>query len=128
LEGNSDVVSDDQHGDPTGNKQFKYHIGGFGYPFDDPEAMYNIKVITIDLTQTSGDHLAHVREGLRSNVHLMADVMQIFNCHYKFSIAGQPNVMFNKEDSGNSADNFASLFTHDHSEYYVRSEAELSSK
>ncbi|WP_246162546.1 MbnP family protein [Sphingobacterium phlebotomi] len=127
LEGNSDVVSDDQSGDPTGNKQFKYHIGGFGYPFDDPEAMNNIKIITVDLTKTSGDHLAHVREGLRSNVHLMVDVMQIFNGPYKLSIADKPNVMFNKEDSGHIAGNFASLFTHDHSENYVRSEEELSS-
>ncbi|WP_231390055.1 MbnP family protein [Sphingobacterium pedocola] len=127
LEGNSDVVTDDQQGDPTGNKQFKYHIGGFGYPFDDPEAMNNIKVITVDLTKTSGDHLAHVRADLRSNVHLMVDLMQIFNGPYKLSIADKPNVMFNKEDSGNIAGNFGSLFTHDHTENYVRSEEELSS-
>jgi len=126
LEGNSNVVSDDQQGDPTGNKQFKYHIGGFGYPFDDPEAMNNIKVISVDLTKTSGDHLAHVRKGLRSNVHLMVDVMQIFNGPNQWSIANKPNVMFNKEDSGKIAGNFASLFTHDHSENYVKSEAELS--
>lgn len=127
LEGNSDVVSDDQQGDPTGNKQFKYHIGGFGYPFDDPEAMNNIKIITVDLTKTSGDHLAHVRADLRSNVHLMVDLMQIFNGPYKLSIADKPNVMFNKEDSGNIAGNFGALFTHDHTENYVRSEEELSS-
>lgn len=32
-----------------------------------------------------------------------------------------------QEDSGKIAGNFESLFTHDHSENYVRSEAELSS-
>lgn len=126
LEGNSPVVSDDRNGDPTGNKQFKYHIGGFGYPFDDPEAMDNITVVTVDLTQASGDHLVHVREGLRSNVHLFVDVMQIFNGPYTFSIADKSNVMFNKEDSGNIAGNFASMFIHDHTENYVRSESELS--
>ena len=127
LEGNCDLVSDDVHGDPTGNKQFKYHIGGFGYPFDDPEAMNNIKIISMDLTKTNTDDIAHVREGLRSNVHLMVDVMKVFNGPYTFSIAQKPNVMFNKEDSGNIAGNFQSLFTHDHTENYVRSEGELSS-
>ncbi|MCL7989077.1 hypothetical protein M8998_14100 [Sphingobacterium sp. lm-10] len=125
LEGNSPVVSDDREGDPTGNKQFKYHIGGFGYPFDDPEAMDNITIVTVDLTRAAGDHLAHVREGLRSNVHLLVDVMQIFNGPHTFSIADKSNVMFNKEDSGNIARNFASMFTHDHTENYVRSESEL---
>ncbi len=127
LEGNSEVVADDRTGDPTGNKQFKYHIGGFGYPFDDPEAMDNIKIVNVDLTQTGGDHIAHVREGLRSNVHLMVNLMKIFDGPNAVSIAKTPNVMFNKDDSGRIAGNFASMFTHDHTENYVRSESELGS-
>ncbi len=123
LEGNSPVVTIQQ--DPTGNQQFKYHIGGFGYPFDDPEAMDNIKIITVDLTQASGDHLAYVREGLRSNVHLTVDVMKIFNGPNTINIAETANVMFNKEESGKIAGNFSSLFTHDHTENYVRTESEL---
>ncbi len=123
LEGNSPVVSIQQ--DPTGNQQFKYHIGGFGYPFDDPEAMDNIKTVTVDLTQASGDHIAYVRDGLRSNVHLTVDIMKVFNGPNAIKLSEIANVMFNKEESGKIADKYTTMFTHDHTENYVRSESEL---
>jgi len=119
LEGYCDLISDDQQGDPTGNKQFKYHIGGFG-GYSAP-TINNIKVITLDLTQAGP---AKVREGLRSNVHLFVDIMQVFNGPHTFSIPEHPNVMFS-EYSVNIANNFPAMFSHDHTENFIKSEDEL---
>ncbi|MFC7522388.1 MbnP family protein [Parapedobacter sp. GCM10030251] len=119
FEGHCNLVSDDQQGDPTGNKQFKYHIGGFG-GYSAP-TINNIKVITVDLAPGG---MAKVRAGLRSNVHLLVDVMQVFNGPHTFSIPEHPNVMFS-EYSVHIANNFPSMFSHDHTENFVRSEDEL---
>ncbi|MEN5379233.1 MbnP family protein [Sphingobacterium kitahiroshimense] len=119
MEGYCDLISDNQQGDPTGNKQFKYHIGGFG-GYNAP-TLNNIKTITVDL-KTAGT--AQVREGLRSNVHLFVDIMKIFNGPHTFSIVEHPNVMFS-EYSVNIANNFPHFFTHDHTENFVKSEDEL---
>jgi len=110
LEGNSAVISDDQQGDPTGKKQFKYHIGGFG-GYNAP-TINNIKTITVDLN-TAG--IARVRKGRQSNIHLFVDVMKFFNGSNVLSIKEHPNVMFS-EYSTNIAKNFTELFTHDHTE------------
>ncbi len=119
FEGNCELISDDQAGDPTGKKQFKYHIGGFG-GYSAP-TLNNIREITVDL---NAGGLAQVREGLRSNVHLFVDLMQVFNGPLTFSIPEHPNVMFS-EYSVNIANNFTSMFTHDHTENFARSEEEL---
>ena len=119
MEGTSPVISDDQQGDPTGKKQFKYHIGGFG-GYSAP-TLNNIKEINIDLTSAG---VAEVRSGLRSNVHLFVDLMKVFNGPHTFSIASHPNVMFS-EYSKNIAGNFLHLFTHDHTENYVKAGDEL---
>jgi len=121
LEGYCNAISDDQQGDPTGNKQFKYHIGGYGGYNPKAPTLNNIKEITMDLNQAG---IAQVREGLRSNVHLFLDVMKVFNGPYTFSIVQHPNVMFS-EFSQNIANNFTSMFTHDHTENFVKSESEL---
>lgn len=110
LEGNAAVISDDVNGDPTGKKQFKYHIGGFG-GYSAP-TINNIKVITVDLT-TAG--IAKVRKDRQSNVHLFVDVMKVFNGTNSFSIAGHPNVMFS-DYSVNIAKNLTEMFKHDHTE------------
>ncbi|WAC39992.1 MbnP family protein [Pedobacter sp. SL55] len=110
LEGNSSVISDDANGDPTGKKQFKYHIGGFG-GYSAP-TINNIKVITVDLNAAG---IAKVRKDRQSNVHLFVDVMKVFNGTNSFSIAAHPNVMFS-DYSVNIAKNFPQLFTHDHTE------------
>jgi len=110
FEGNSNVVSDDVNGDPTGKKQFKYHIGGFG-GYSAP-TINNIKVITIDLT-TAG--IAKVRKDRQSNVHLFVDAMKVFNGTNSFKIAEHPNVMFS-DYSVNIAKNLAQMFKHDHTE------------
>lgn len=119
LEGNSAVISDDQQGDPTGRKQFKYHIGGFG-GYNAP-TLNNLKTITIDLTKAG---IAQVRNGYRSNVHLFVDLMKVFNGPNAFRIAEHPNVMFS-EYSQNIANNFPTMFSHDHTENGVTSEDQL---
>lgn len=119
FEGNAPSISDDQQGDPTGRKQFKYHIGGFG-GYNAP-TLNNIKTIHIDLTKSG---IATVRQGFRSNVHLFVDLMKVFNGAHTFSIAEHPNVMFS-EYSANIAGNLPELFTHDHTENGVTSEDQL---
>lgn len=110
YEGNSPVITDDVNGDPTGKKQFKYHIGGFG-GYSAP-TINNIKTITIDLTAAG---IAKVRKDRQSNVHLFVDVMKVFNGKNTFSIAAHPNVMFS-DYSVNIAANLTEMFKHDHTE------------
>ncbi|WP_276088069.1 MbnP family protein [Pedobacter sp. JY14-1] len=110
FEGNSNVISDNSAGDPTGKKQFKYHIGFFG-GYSAP-TLNNIKVITVDL-RTGG--IAKVRKDRQSNIHLFVDVMKVFNGKNSFKIAEKPNVMFD-EFTSRIAANFMELFKHDHTE------------
>ncbi len=110
FEGNSSAISDDVNGDPTGKKQFRYHIGGFG-GYNSP-TINNIKTISIDL-QAAG--IAKARKDRQSNVHLFVDVMQFFNGKNSFSIAAHPTVMFSTY-STSIAQNFSQMFRHDHTE------------
>jgi hypothetical protein len=110
FEGNSGVISDDVNGDPTGKKQFKYHIGGFG-GYSAP-TINNIKTITVDLTNAG---IAKVRKERQSNVHLFVDALKVFNGTNSFSIAAHPNVMFS-DYSVNIAKNLTGMFRHDHTE------------
>ncbi|RZK41214.1 MAG: hypothetical protein EOO90_12480 [Pedobacter sp.] len=110
LEGNSPAISDDVSGDPTGKKQFRYHIGGFG-GYSAP-TINNIKTIEIDL---NGAGIARVRKDRSSNVHLFVDIMKVFNGTNAFSIASHPTVMFSAF-SVNIANNLREMFKHDHTE------------
>jgi len=110
LEGNSSVISDDVNGDPTGKKQFKYHIGGFG-GYSAP-TINNIKTVTVDLNAAG---IAKVRKDRQSNVHLFVDVMKVFNGKNSFKIAEHANVMFS-DYSVKIAANLAEMFKHDHTE------------
>nr|WP_068888582.1 MbnP family protein [Pedobacter panaciterrae] len=110
FEGNSGVITDDANGDPTGKKQFKYHIGFFG-GYSAP-TLNNIKVINVDL-KTAG--IAKVRKDRQSNIHLFVDVMKVFNGKNSFKIVEYPNVMFG-DFTAKIAANFAEMFRHDHTE------------
>ncbi|SFH45381.1 MbnP family protein [Pedobacter insulae] len=110
LEGTSAVISNDTNGDPTGNKKFRYHIGGFG-GYSTP-TINNIKLIDIDLTKAG---IARVRKDRKSNVHLFVDVMKFFDGNNAFSIAEHPTVMFS-EYSVSIAKNLTEMFKHDHTE------------
>jgi hypothetical protein len=96
--------------DPSGQHKFRYHIGGFG-GYSAP-TINNIKTITINLT-TAGTVKA--KAGRQSNVHLLADVMKLFNGSSTVSIGANPTVMFSTF-STTVANNYSSMFTHDHTE------------
>jgi len=110
FEGNSNVISDDVNGDPTGKKAFRYHIGGFG-GYSAP-TINNIKTVTIDLNAAG---IAKVRKDRQSNIHLFVDVMKFFNGSNGFSIAAHPTVMFSQY-STSIAKNLTEMFKHDHTE------------
>jgi hypothetical protein len=110
FEGSSPVISDDVNGDPTGKKQFRYHIGGFG-GYSAP-TINNIKTVTIDLYAAG---IAKVRKDRQSNVHLFVDLMKVFNGKNAFKIAEHPSVMFSAYSTSVAA-NLTELFKHDHTE------------
>jgi hypothetical protein len=96
--------------DPSGQHKFRYHIGGFGgYS---AATINNIKTITIDL---NAGGIPKVRQGREANVHLMVDVLKLFNGTTNISIATNPTVMFS-DFSVKVANNYASMFSHDHTE------------
>jgi hypothetical protein len=106
MEGTSTVAPTDA----SGQNKFRYHIGGFGgYS---AATINNLKTITIDLT-TAG--IIKTKAGRESNVHLLADILKLFNGSSTISIAANPTVMFSAF-STTVANNYSSMFTHDHTE------------
>jgi len=96
--------------DPTGFRKYRYHIGGFG-GYSAP-TINNIKTITIDLRSRG---IAQVRKDRTANVHLMVDIEKVLSGSTAVSIATNPQVMFS-DYSVNIANNYMSMFTHDHTE------------
>ncbi len=72
--------------DPTGQRKFRYHIGGFG-GYSAP-TINNIKTITIDLA-TSG--IVQARKGRNANIHLMVDILKAFNGSTTLQHCNQPD-------------------------------------
>lgn len=96
--------------DPTGVRKYRYHIGGFG-GYSAP-TINNIKTITLDLAARG---VAQVRKDRNANVHLMVDISKVLSGSTNISIAANPQVMFS-DYSVNIANNYATMFTHDHTE------------
>ncbi|WP_346238388.1 MbnP family protein [Niabella insulamsoli] len=96
--------------DPTGQHSYRYHIGGFG-GYSAP-TLNNIHIITMDLTNRG---IAQVRKNRKANIHLFTDISKLFNGATQISIASNPQVMFSAY-STTVANNFAAMFTHDHTE------------
>lgn len=96
--------------DPGGQRKFRYHIGGFG-GYSAP-TINNIRKVTLDL-KASG--IMQARSGRTPNIHLMADILKVFNGPVTLSIANNSTVMFS-DYSTNIANNYASIFYHDHTE------------
>lgn len=92
------------------NNVFQYHIGLFG-GYSTP-TLNNLKNISIDLTQRG---IAKVKTGKTPNVHLLVDVSKVFNGSNKVSISANTVVMASAF-SAKIADNFTSMFQHDHTE------------
>ncbi len=96
--------------DPTGTNKYRFHIGGFG-GYSAP-TINNIKTITVDLTARG---IAQVRGNRNANIHLFTDIDKVLSGLNAFSIAANPQVMFS-EFSVKVANNFTTMFTHDHTE------------
>lgn len=93
---------------PSLNGLFKYHIGGYG-GFTSP-TINNLKTVTLDLTARG---IPQVKSGKGTNIHLMVDVLKLFDGVSTLSIANYPVLMFNDE-STMLANNFSAMFRHDH--------------
>lgn len=89
---------------------YAYHIGLFG-GMSTP-TINNVKTITLDLTARG---TPKVKQGKETNIHLMVDVLKLFNGSTSFKIAGHSMVMVDPF-SANIANNFAGMFKHDHTE------------
>lgn len=92
------------------NQKFRFHIGGFG-GYSAP-TINNIKTINIDLTAGG---VAKARKDRSTNIHLMVDIMKVFNGTANISLANNSQVMFS-DYSVNIANNYTAMFRHDHTE------------
>lgn len=101
IEGNSSASA-------MGN--FAYHIGGFGGY--NSATINNIKQFSFDLSQRG---MPQVQAGKKTNIHLLVDVMKLFNGPNTLSIAAHSMVMFDPY-STSIAGNFSSMLAHDHTE------------
>lgn len=96
--------------DPSGQRKFRYHIGGFG-GYSAP-TINNIKNVSLDL---SNGGIVQARNGRNATVHVLADVLKVFNSNTTVSIAAHPSVMFS-EYSVNIANNYKNMFAHERTE------------
>ncbi|GGH63621.1 hypothetical protein HNQ91_002483 [Filimonas zeae] len=92
------------------NQKFRFHVGGFG-GYSAP-TINNIKTINVDLTAGG---VAKVRTGRNANIHLLVDIMKVFNGTTNVSLANNSQIMFSTY-SLNVANNYAAMFHHDHTE------------
>lgn len=106
MEGNSPKAPVD----PTGQRKFRYHIGGFG-GYSAP-TINNIKQITIDLPD-KGRIMA--RKENPSTTFVSADILKLFEGRTSIQISEHPSVMFSAF-SVNIANNYSNLFSHHHTE------------
>lgn len=95
---------------PASMMGFMYHIGGFGGYSS--ATINNLKTITLDLASRG---VPQVKAGKATNIHLMVDVLKMFNGTTNVSIAANPMVMF-EPYSVNIANNYTAMFRHDHTE------------
>lgn len=105
LEGISPVVP----ADGSGQRRFRYHIGGFG-GYDMP-TINNIREVTIHLDEGE----AKVRKDGRAKVHLYADIARVFDGPHNVTLAEFPAVMFSTL-SLQVSENYAQMFSHNHTE------------
>jgi len=92
------------------NQLFQFHIGGFG-GYETP-TINNIKTVTIDLSNRG---MPEVKSGWSPNIHLMVDILKVFDGVHTLKLANNASIMFGNL-SKNVADNYATMFQHDHTE------------
>lgn len=98
-------------GSPATPAGFMYHIGGFG-GYSTP-TLNNTRIITLDLTQRG---MPQVKDGKETNIHLMVDILKMFNGSTNVSIASDPMIMMPTPLSATIATNYTAMFRHDHTE------------
>jgi hypothetical protein len=103
MEGDSESAPEG----PDGRNRFRFHIGGFGGYSS--ATINNIQKVTLSL----GRDKAQVRVDRLPSIHIVADIMQVFNGPTQVSIAQNPTVMFSPF-SVNIANNYARMFEYDH--------------
>ncbi|HUQ67277.1 MAG TPA: MbnP family protein [Flavitalea sp.] len=87
---------------------YKFHIGGYGGKTS--ATINNIKKISIDL---SARGMVKIREGNESVIHMLVDVTRVFTGTTNVSLATNNIVEFHPF-SVNIANNYALMYTHDH--------------
>jgi hypothetical protein len=87
---------------------FQYHIGLFG-GMTSP-TINNTRTVTLDLTARG---TANVKKGKDTDVHLMADILKLFSGSSNLSIAAV-SAVHGEANSAAIANNYAAMFTHDH--------------
>jgi hypothetical protein len=92
--------------DMTGQRKFRYHIGGFG-GYNKP-SLNNLKVVTIDLSEQG---IVDTKKKKHATVNFQADALKVFNGKTQMSIAKDSNVMFGNL-SKSVADNYSGMFSH----------------
>jgi hypothetical protein len=90
--------------------EYLYHIGLYG-GLATP-TINNTKNITLDLTARGTPKIKASKE---TNIHLMVDILKLFNGSVNFSIADHPMVMVDTFSS-TVANNYVKMFSHDHTE------------
>lgn len=94
--------------DPSGNRNFRFHIGLYG-GFSTP-TINNTRVVSIDLTPVG---TAKVITGKMPAIHLIHDVLRGINGSTNISFASNPTIMVT-DFSRHLANNYVNAFLHDH--------------
>ncbi|RFS15029.1 MbnP family protein [Emticicia sp. C21] len=102
LEGTCDQAKVDL----TGQRKFRYHIGGFG-GYNKP-SINNIRIVTIDL---SGKAAINLKNKAKATLDIQADLLKVFDGQNTVSIANDSSVMFGNA-SKTVSDNYAGMFSH----------------
>ncbi|WP_149207778.1 MbnP family protein [Flavobacterium johnsoniae] len=92
--------------DRTGQRKFRYHIGGFG-GYNKP-SVNNIRTVTIDLSKKGA---VKAKKNAISRVVLQTDASRVFNGKTKVSIAANSTVMFG-DFSRLISENYTQMFSH----------------
>lgn len=88
--------------------RYQFQIAGYGGKIT--PTINNIKNISLDLTPGG---IVKIREGKSTIVHIMADIAKIFTGTVDISLA-QNNIILFDPFSVNVANNYALMFSHDH--------------
>lgn len=91
--------------DRTGQRKFRYHIGGFG-GYDKP-SLNNIRQVTLSLKEKGG---LEIKGGSPAKINVQTNAAKVLNGKTNVSIAKNTQVMFG-DFSSLIADNYAKMFS-----------------